>query len=465
MNAEDLRLIPFNVLSIDNDYILINGENLTIIKIDKSDYLILNSIKEKNNKNDLKDNYTLLRDYDLISRKIVPSKKKSNKLSPITHLTLFVVQKCNLKCTYCYGNEGEYGEKGIMNVETARKAVDWLIYESKEKKELGISFFGGEPLMNFSLIKKITQYAKIQGSKFGKQFEFGITTNGVLLNDENISFMMQNNMIPVISFDGPKEIHDKNRLFKNGKGTYDYTVIKIKELLKNIPNSICRATLIDGRDYAYIERHLKEIGFKYIQLTVASPSLLNVDNHIKRNVPNTFEFIKEISRDIINYIKTRDSKNLKDIQYSGIGWHLSRMIEQFINKQKRYFACGAGRSGVAITTSGDIQLCHRFVGLKEFSLGSIFHDNIERNIYQNSPTVINEKCKLCFAKYFCAGGCYHDNLGVTGSIFSPAVDMCSFMQNLAIIAGFISTQLNSEDVSFLIKNEFILKKTCLLDIF
>ncbi len=452
-----------HVFDYNNHFFLINGDELTIQIIGNKEKVRLNSIIKKPNLEITNDELSFLDNIKLLKKNIY-SNKNTTSISPLTHITLFVAQTCNLKCTYCYGNEGEYGNAGFMNYETAIKSVDWLIKESKNKKELGISFFGGEPLLNFKLIKKVANYALQQGEKFEKKFEFGITTNGLLLNDENIAFMKKYKIIPVVSFDGPKKIQDKYRVFKNGNGTYDFALKKLKKLLEAIPDSICRATLMDIKDYSYVEKHLNEIGFKFVQLTVATPALFT-EKVLHRDIPYILNYIKETSNILIETIKKHNDKNLKKIKYSGLGWHLSRMLEQFVYRQKRYFACGAGRSGVAISTDGNVQLCHRFVGISDFILGNIYQKNIFRSEYQVSPTKVNIDCKSCFAKYFCGGGCYHDNICINGDIYLPAKDMCLFMQNLTQYAGIIFYELDNSDIEYIIQKKFINKQICLLDIF
>jgi len=462
-----MQINPYHIFFYNNEFYLINAEKLSTVIVEEKVAKILKSIIKKKSQNILRENYSILNDFGLItngnSKIVVNNKPKINP--PITHLTLFVSQKCNLKCIYCYGEGGEYGNEGLMNSKISTEAVDWLISQSKGKKQLGISFFGGEPLLNFSLIKQTVKYAKKQGDKNNKDFEFGITTNATLLNNDKIDFLKCYNIIPIISFDGTKNLQDQQRPFKNGKGSYDCVYKNIITLLEHLPDSICRATLIDNTNHNYVEKALQEIGFRRIQLTVASPSLFENEVDIRRNIAGMLMSLNKQALDILKSVKNRNTEYLKKIKHSGVGWHLCRMVEQFINKQKRYFACGAGRSGVAISAIGDIYLCHRFVGQEKYCLGNVFDKSIQRDLYQSSPVKHNIKCIECFAKYFCAGGCYHDNLGMTGSIFSPARDMCSFMRNLTSYAGMISCKLKKEDIEYLVNNKIILKKECLFDLF
>lgn len=463
MSVSPHYIHPFSVFTYRNQNILIDGQSLSTRKIKKSDFNILFKILNKNKEDLTLSEFKILKDKQLLRK---PQKSSNNiSIPPLTHITLFISQKCNLKCTYCYGNKGEYGEEGFMNKQTAFKSIDLLIKLSKNSKDLGISYFGGEPLLNFPLIRSITRYAKLKGKEYGKNFEFGITTNGTLITDEIIEFFKKNDIIPVISFDGPQEIQDKYRLFKNGKGTYNFTLSKIKKLLKDIPNSICRSTIMNSSDYSKVENHLKKIGFKYIQLTVASPSILNENDIINRNIPDLNNYLEIQIDNLLKLIKSKNSLEITNYKYSGHGWHILRIIEQFMNNQKRYFMCGAGRSGIAINAKGSIFLCHRFVGIEQFNIGNVHTEELNRFEFQKSPTKTNEKCIKCFAKNICGGGCYHDNFGINGAIDHPANDMCNFMQYLTKLSAAVFLLLDQTDIEFLINEQIICKKTCMFDIF
>jgi uncharacterized protein len=468
-----MQITPYHIFDHENEAFLINAEQLSAFVVDKKIADILKLIDKKKSQSVFYENYPILKDIGLItdvsSKKIVISNHQKKHPS-ITHIALFVSQQCNLNCIYCYGDGGQYGNEGLMNSNVATKAVDWLISQSKEKKQLGISFFGGEPFLNYSLIKSVVKYAKKQGDKNSKYFEFGITTNATLLDNDKIDFMKRNRINPVISFDGSKDLQDKQRPFKNGNGSYDTVYYKIKKLLGHLPDSICRATIIDSAEQGHVETKLQETGFKRIELTVASPSLFDIETNIKRNVAKRnvaglIECLNGQAASILRSVKNRNTEYLKKIKYSGLGWHLCRMIEQLINKQKRYFACGAGKSGVAISVDGKVYLCHRFVGIEKYCLGNVFENTLQRDIYQTSPIRQNRKCINCYAKYFCAGGCYHDNLGMTGSIFSPPGDMCSLMRKLASYAGMIKSKLNDEDMKYLINGNIVAQKKCLFDLY
>jgi uncharacterized protein len=186
----------------------------------------------------------------------------------ISKIAIFVAQDCNLNCTYCYGAEdgssvgGTYGSRGKMAPTTAISSVDWLLKNSADRNEVGIVFFGGEPLLNFPLMKAIVEYADKQARLVGKKMTYSITTNGSLLDAEKIEFLRENRVNVTVSMDGGKRIQDSQRPLPGGGGSYDLVAKKVKELLKVIPDADCRGTIVDDADVKEAERDLREIGFK-----------------------------------------------------------------------------------------------------------------------------------------------------------------------------------------------------------
>lgn len=374
---------------------------------------------------------------------------------PISHIALFVTQECNLNCIYCYGDGGNYGCSGHLTSNIAQKAVDWLIEHSGDLKNLNISFFGGEPLLNFPVIKEVVEYARKMGHINNKEFKFGITTNLSLLNNEKLVFLKENNITTNVSFDGPKETQDKQRPFKKGKGSsYDIILPKIKQLLSVIPNAFCRATILGDTDPVTVRNALCELGFLNIVITSASPSIhgraMKVMN---RNISGTLQMLESDAESLLINIKNKHTQNLqKQIKYAGF---LIAVLDKFLNGTKRDFPCGAGRSYVAISNSGDIFLCHRFVGTEEYKIGNVFKSKLKREPYLISPTKTIKKCAECFAKYICAGRCYYDNKVTTGSEFIPSEYNCKLMKRTIELIAYISSNLNSDDKYYLANENFI----------
>ncbi len=461
-----MNLNPYHPFSHDDRIYLINTEKMTAIEINEDIAALLEFVSNNPELAVTPESESEIGRLELANYENSPSREKvPGKAILVTHIALFITQECNLKCTYCYVDGGNYGSGGDMTREVAFRSVNWLIEQSKDMKKLDIAFFGGEPLLNFTLMKEVVQYAQKRGEESCKEFGFNITTNASLLNNEMITFLKENKIKPLISFDGPKEIQDTQRPFKNGKrSSYDVIAPKIKKLLEILPDSQCRATIVGSTNLLAVDKALSEIGFRSKYLTAVSwPLFNNNDTPLpNRDLAGMFNRAEAEAQDLLTGIKERNLERLNGLKDSGV---LFFSLEGFVNGQKRFFPCGAGRSHMAVSCSGDVYLCHRFVGSKAHRLGNIFSGDLDRDIYQTSALQFQDECKNCFAKYLCAGGCYHDNLGTTGSIFEPNKDMCALMRCSVELAAVICSQLSDDDKTYLVKEKIIVKKTCPFDLF
>lgn len=381
---------------------------------------------------------------------------------PIIHMSLFLTQSCNLKCTYCYGEGGEYGARGDMDEKTAFQAVDWLIKQSADMKTIKIKFFGGEPFLKFPLMKRIVAYAKKKSAEVGKKVMFNATTNATLLNDEVIAFLKEESISLLVSFDGPKELQDKQRPFANGEGSYDIILPNIKRLLEAVPDTLSNSVAVDGANHQKIKEAMHDIGFKEVGIIPVSPLLddHNKNEALTRNIQCTFEDIEQDAEEWLSLIHRRDSEALKDLGKSS---ELRRGISDLLNNRKEYFFCGAGLGVVAVAVTGDIYFCHRFVGTEEYKIGNIFENGLNRNRYLHSPALENETCVSCFARYYCAGGCKYDNASSRGSITTPPDDICELYRRRLEMAAYIVSNLTREDRIFLAEQDIFQFKPCPLD--
>jgi uncharacterized protein len=383
---------------------------------------------------------------------------------PVRTIELLVTQRCNFSCPYCYGEGGTYGEESEMDSQTGRAAVDWLIAQSGKVKRLGISFFGGEPLMNFRLIREVVALAETQGKKAGKEFEFSITTNASLLDDEELAFIKAHGIYVIASMDGPRELQDRQRPFTSGAGSYDVIVPKIRRLLREMPDTPCRATLVGSNDPAPVKQALHEIGFRFVRIAPASPPLLagkTGRETLRRDVSSLISMYDAEADDLWSDIKDRNTRRLRGWSCAGA---TGELLAQFLNGEKGFFHCGAGRGLVGISACGDAYPCHRFVGKSEYRLGTVFRGEINRAPYRRSPIVSIKKCADCFAKYLCRGWCPYDHLVVTGSIFTPAEDICRMMQHRTERIAALAAELDDEDRSYLWRESIIPKRACPLDL-
>lgn len=383
--------------------------------------------------------------------------------TPITNICLFLTQSCNLKCVYCYGDGGGYGTGGHMEDKTAFQAVDWLIEQSKNMKRIHIGFFGGEPFLKFSLMKLIVTYAEKRAAEADKEVDFHCTTNATLLDDEQIAFIIDHNLSVMISIDGPREIHDVQRPYTNGKGSYDSVVPKIKKLLALRPDTPGHAVMVGNNDPQRVKSALQEIGFTKISIIPASQSLFAGDPNQKNSKRDTSNFLDILEQEAETWIKLTQSRNSQDLEIlkakSGLYFGLAALFQ---HKKNRH-ACSAGLAMVGVSVTGDVYLCHRFVGMENYKIGSVFQPELNREMYLESPATSNERCIACLAKYYCAGGCKHDNVGSCGSIATPSEDICRIRCRELELAASILCRLSSEDQAFLVEHCILVPKPCPLD--
>lgn len=384
---------------------------------------------------------------------------------PVTDIALLVSQDCNQKCIYCYADEGKYNQEGLMDQETAIRSVDWLVEQSKDKEKIGIRFYGGEPLLNYDIIQKVVHYAQEKAYLKTKSVHFTITTNGSLLTEEIINFLDENKIDVIISLDGPKEIQDRQRPFKNGKGTYDTIVPNVKKLLSVKPESFCRPTVFEHTDNKIVLESLRDIGFKTVILTNYSRSMfLNQD--FDQDIPLLLTKIDSEGRTFWKNLQERRSDYFNNGKISEMwGRMIRKAMESFIYNRKQLLHCSSGRWAVAVSCSGDIYPCHRLVGIESLKMCSVFQNTIDQTPYSQAVTKRDEICTTCFAKYVCSGGCFHENLSATGSIFKPDEESCKLIRRTVEYGAAIASMLKGEDKDFLMEQKVIEKAPCPLDLF
>lgn len=331
----------------------------------------------------------------------------------ISALTLMVVQECNMRCTYCYGDAGEYKNRGRMSRDVALRSIDFLITNSTTDN-LHVAFLGGEPLLNFELIKAVVEYCKQKESVSKKKFSYTITTNGTLITDEIENYFIENHIVCQISIDGSKEKNDKNRFFANGRGAYDVVVENTKSMRdKNLVTARATATR-NNMNYKEIFNHLDGLKFKAIPIAVAQ-NMMN-DTEYAEFIEMYREYIKYFEQ-LVKSGEYARARKMTDIMTA---------LEKFEYGSERHSGCGAARYMYAVDINGDLYPCHRFVGESSFCLGNIEQD-VNRESFLNQIN-INErdKCKKCWAQNLCLGGCPHENFTVTGSINHSGNRNCKF---------------------------------------
>ena len=400
--------------------------------------------------------FTSIKNNEILMEDLIPESKNINiqeDLKKITNIHLNVAQVCNLVCGYCYGIDGEYGLKGKMNEGNALKAIDFLINKSGSEKSLKVVFFGGEPLLNFPMIKTVVDYCESKNIKSFKRFKYAIVTNGTKFNPEINKFLNIHNFDVTVSFDGDKETQDINRPFRGGKGSYESILPKIKEFLESRDgNATARATITNhSKDLLFYRENLKKIGFKNSFAEAVTLSDFSKENYN----------IEDLNKDQQNQLLENDKNELNEFSrvikvrgdISGfLGSKYVIYLKQLLYKKKNNQYCGVSRSMRGIAVNGDIYPCHRFVGDNNFKMGNINSNNDEDISQSFNIDFINEhpQCKGCFAKYYCGGGgCIHNNYVKNGSIKELDQEHCIKMHHkIKSLFGFYNS-LNTNDREFL----------------
>ena len=356
-----------------------------------------------------------------------PKKEIPVKSDLVKALCLHICHDCNLSCEYCFAGKGKYrGKSEYMPFNVAKAAVDFLIKNSGNRKILEMDFFGGEPLMNLSVVKKTVEYAKKEGKKAGKTFLFTLTTNGVLLNEETAKWLNDEMENVVLSLDGRKEVHDGVRKTVSGKGSYDVIIENLKRFveMRGDKHYYVRGTFTNKNlDFAEDVLALFNAGFKHISL---EPVVLNENDKLyigKDKLPD----IKEEYRRLAKIYLDKKKRGEKLFNF----FHFNIDVEGGVCLKKRVSACGAGNEYFSITPSGDIFPCHQFASRPEYKMGDVFEGKIDENIrkiFKDANLYTKEKCKDCVAKYHCSGGCAANNIAFNGDINKPYEITCDMMK-------------------------------------
>ncbi len=347
------------------------------------------------------------------------------KSSEVKALCLHICHDCNLRCRYCFADEGAYhSEREFMSLQTAQKAIDFLIKESGNRKILEVDFFGGEPLMCLETIKKVVSYARSEGEKTGKKFLFTTTTNALLLDDDAIDFFNREMENVVLSLDGRKEVHDAIRKTKNGKGSFDYVIDNIKKFVRSRgdKNYYVRGTFTSKNlDFSKDVIFLAENGFDSISM---EPVVTEIDDLAikEEHLPVILGEYEELCDKYLEKYKEGKGFNF---------FHFNIDLEGGVCLQKRVSACGAGNEYFSVVPNGDIYPCHQFAGDKDFLMGNVYDGSLNEDIRQKFATTClftRDGCENCFAKFICSGGCAANNYHFCGDINKPYPITCEMMK-------------------------------------
>ena len=341
-------------------------------------------------------------------------KFKETRQTVVKALCLHIAHDCNLACKYCFAEEGEYhGRRELMSFEVGKKALDFLIANSGSRHNLEVDFFGGEPLMNWQVVKDLVAYGREQEKIHNKNFRFTLTTNGVLLNDEVQEFANREMDNVVLSIDGRKEVHDRMRPFRNGKGSYDLVLPKFEKLAesRNQEKYYVRGTFTkNNKDFSNDVLHLADLGFKQISVEPVVGSDEEDYALQAEDLPEIFAEYDKLAAEMVNRYHTD-----KDFNF----FHFMLDLTGGPCVAKRLSGCGSGTEYLAVTPWGDLYPCHQFVGEEKYLMGNV-DDGITRpdirEEFKECNVYSKEKCRNCFAKFYCSGGCAANSYKFHGSI-------------------------------------------------
>ena len=329
-------------------------------------------------------------------------------------LCFHIAHDCNLACKYCFAEEGEYhGRRALMSFEVGKAALDFLIANSGSRRNLEVDFFGGEPTLNFQVVKDLVAYGREQEKIHNKNFRFTLTTNGVLLNDEIMEFANKEMANVVLSIDGRKEVNDNMRPFRGGQGSYDVIVPKFLKFAesRNQENYYVRGTFTHHNlDFSKDVLHLADLGFK--QISVEPVVAKETESYAikEEDLPRLLE-----EYDILAAEMAKRKKEGNPFTF----FHFMIDLEGGPCVAKRLSGCGSGTEYLAVTPWGDFYPCHQFVGNEDFCMGNVKTGITRTDIrdsFKSCNVYAKDKCRKCFARFYCSGGCAANSYNFHGSI-------------------------------------------------
>lgn len=357
--------------------------------------------------------------------------------SQIVRLSLNLSEACNMDCKYCYARGGAfYGGTPRMTEQVAERAVDFLLAASKDERKCSIIFFGGEPLLNFALLKHVVAYAKNKAAQVDKTIAFSLLTNGTLVNQRTADFLSREGVAVNISIDGPKDIHDSTRYFRGGKGTHDILIRKIALLqsTQRIPLNAKPTITHQDTDAWRVYSYLLSLGFTSMKMEPVSTQdaefamtpkdISELNQHLATIAHDLLK--RWLNGQIINFIS------------------LTEPVAKLCVGKKNFYRCDAGLAFLAVSAQGDLYPCYAFPGMKDFKLGNVFDglDRDRQNEFQKYMHVnARKECSTCWARYVCGGECYYHSAKFTGNLEHVSGNVCDYYRQIAELAIFLHVKL------------------------
>lgn len=368
-------------------------------------------LQAKSDIDELIDNGMLFTDDSQITKEIL-----SGRGAVIKAMCLHVAHDCNMACKYCFGDTGAFmGERTLLSLETGKKAIDFLLDSSGSRRNLEIDFFGGEPLMNFDVVKELVAYGRKREKKYGKNIRFTITTNGLLLDEEKSDFINEHMDNVILSIDGRPAVNDAMRKTVNDKGTYEAVIGNMKSFAEKRDGTYyVRGTFTKNNlDFSEDIKHLADLGFRNISV---EPVVTDISKSYALTDGDVEKICAEYDRLADMYLEYE--KDGREFSF----FHFNIDLTQGPCVIKRISGCGAGTEYVAVSPEGDIYPCHQFVGDDKYKIGNVNDEEFTNHLYEqfNSVHIYNkEKCQKCWAKFYCSGGCHANAIHQNEDINEP----------------------------------------------
>lgn len=440
---------------MDGDRFLVDANSGAVYQIDQIvwDYFVL---LEQHNQDKAKEKLLETYEFDQVEESLNELKeledrgylfssdeeirKSVEKLQPgvLKSLCLHVAHDCNLRCHYCFASTGDYkGKREVMTREVGLAAVDFLLTQSPQVDKYILDFFGGEPLLNFPVVKTVIEYAEEKGRNLNKSFKFSLTTNATLLNREIADYLNQHEVEVIISIDGPSEVHDSMRPFPSGKGSQEVVLVKTKEFLqaREKQNYYIRGTFTGLHPYfAECVEYLADQGFRNISMepVVALPqeSYALTEEHLP---------ILEAEYEKLTYFYLQRKKAGNPVAF----FHFETDIRKGPCLSRRIMGCGAGTEYLSISPSGEIYPCHQFVGRDGFMMGNVLGKNYSSRIGVSLQEnhIYRKKCADCWARFYCSGGCHANAHLINGDISVPYELNCALEKKRLECAFYLQAKL------------------------
>ncbi|MEA4903191.1 thioether cross-link-forming SCIFF peptide maturase [Desulfitobacterium sp.] len=363
----------------------------------------------------------------------------------IKAICLHVAHDCNLRCKYCFAGTGAFGgDRGLMTLETGKKGIDFVLEASGHRNHVEVDFFGGEPLLNFQVVKDLVAYGREAAAKRGKTIKFTLTTNAVLLTEEVQRFLEKEDISVVLSIDGRPEVHDRMRPYASGKGSYEQVIPRIQQFAEKRPDSspyavgtyyYARGTYTHfNLDFDKDVDHLLDLGVKQISLepVVAAPDQPYAFQ--EEDIPEIMKSYDRLGEDLLERRKKGE-----DFSF----FHFNVALDGGPCLPKRLTGCGAGHEYVAISPEGDLYPCHQFVGQEEFKMGSLWDekpglDNALVQSFRNAHVYSKASCRECWARFSCSGGCHAANHAFSGNLNEVYTLGCEFQKKRLEVALYLN---------------------------